>query len=373
MGRVGAPCWWRDALYYYVAIMLIGSTRTVFLGLTVATAMAPTIQYVGGQRVLWTPCANSNGNNLGEKSEGQESKNPPVVVLGGMAQSIESWEHHIPALSQSRSVLLYEGRGQGPPVPPEHLPSSPAEDFWKDVSLPAQASYLIRTLEDLNIISQKTGTADVCVDLVGFSLGGRIAMATALLYPDRVRKLHLTGVAMDRSPLGHLTVASWKDHVDAALRLHDEPSLALRSFAWSVLLATYAPSTLQSWHQQGKLSSILDFVSKNNTPEGLAALLEQTHGGSFSIGTDSEEQREDEDEWSTQAMSRRLAKRQPLIQGHACVGSLDQYMAPVSQVEALCQVLGWKDSPLVLEGCGHAAPMEQPRLWRNHVLAFLDG
>ena len=336
---------------FYIALD-VGSIYS--FSVTFATAMTPSVfEYVGGQRVLWTPSAASEG-------EGLDQPNPTMVILGGMAQSIASWEHHVPALSKSRSVLLYEARGQGAPVPLQQQKQS-QEDFLKDVSLPAQASYLMNTLDKLNIITEQQER----VDLVGFSLGGRIAMATALLYPDRVRKIHLTGVAADRSPLGHLTVASWKDHVASA----SEPSSSssLRSFSWSVLLATYAPSTLESWQRQGKLSSILDFVSSQNTPEGLAALLEQTHANSR---IDSEAQLKDE--WSTMAMARRLAHQQTLLHGHACSGSLDENMAPVPEVEALCQVLGWEEAPTLLEGCGHAAPMEQPRLWRNHVLSFLD-
>ena len=310
-----------------------------------------TIEYVGGQRVLWTPSAVSNGGVL-------DKPNPTMVILGGMAQSIASWEHHVPALSKSRSVLLYEARGQGPPVPLQQQKQS-QEDLFKDVSLPAQASYLVHTLDQLNILTEQKER----VDLVGFSLGGRIAMATALLYPDRVRKMYLTGVAADRSHLGHLTVASWKDHVATA---SESSSSSLRSFAWSVLLATYAPSTLESWQRQGKLSSILDFVSSQNTPEGLAALLDQTHAGS---SIDSETQLNDA--WSTMAMARRFVDQQIILQGHACAGNLDDNMAPAPEVETLCQVLGWK-APTLLEGCGHAAPMEQPRLWRNHVLSFLD-
>ena len=168
-------------------------------------------------------------------------------------------------------------------------------------------------------------------------------MATCLQYPDRIRKVHLTGVAADRSLLGHLTVESWKDHVTVNDNLH--------SFAWSVLLATYSPEFLQQWQEQGKLQGILEFVAAQNSKEGLQALLQQAH---------------------VKGTTTDMATKFPsTIQGQACVGSLDQNMAPVGQVKKLCEILKW-ESPTVLEGCGHAAPMEQPRQWRNLVLEFLN-
>ncbi len=38
---------------------------------------------------------------------------PPLVLLGGTAQWLDSWQGHLTELAQSRRVLLYETRGQG--------------------------------------------------------------------------------------------------------------------------------------------------------------------------------------------------------------------------------------------------------------------
>jgi len=300
----------------------------------------------GQQRCLWMPSSDIN-------------EKPPIVLLGGMAQSIAAWEHqHLPALHDAttatggRSVLLYEARGQGPP-------SSSSSSDYTNVSLPAQASYLMETIDKvIGFTTTTTTTSSPKVDLVGFSLGGRIAMATALLYPDRIRSLHLTGVAAERSILGRLTVASWKDHVSR--------DSSLTSFAWSVLLATYSSATLDRLQHDGKLQSILDFIARQNTPEGLLALLEQTHTDSTSSSLSA-----GDDEWSTVAMARRICALQPPLSGNLCVGRFDQDMAPLKEVERLTHILGWK-SPYIIEGCGHAVPMEQPRLWRKHLLECLE-
>jgi hypothetical protein len=60
------------------------------------------------------------------------------------------------------------------------------------------------------------------------------------------------------------------------------------------------------------------------------------------------------------------------IQRQLLVGEYDQ-MSPVDQVQALEKCLGWDaPSPNIIHGCGHAVPMEAPRLWRQNVLDFLD-
>ena len=38
---------------------------------------------------------------------------PPLVLIGGTAQWIDSWTGHLKALARQRQVLLYETRGQG--------------------------------------------------------------------------------------------------------------------------------------------------------------------------------------------------------------------------------------------------------------------
>ena len=38
---------------------------------------------------------------------------PPLVLIGGTAQWIDSWTGHLKALARERQVLLYEARGQG--------------------------------------------------------------------------------------------------------------------------------------------------------------------------------------------------------------------------------------------------------------------
>lgn len=167
----------------------------------VVTALS-TYTYVNQQRCLLVECT--------------EPQFPPLVILPGMAQSITAWESHVPFFAKDRHVLIYEAMGIGP-----------ENQCWSDVSLPAQADRLEQTLNTLY--------DDNVVHVVGFSLGGRIAMALGCKYPHRIERMHLTGVSMERSKWGQLQLMGWLDHLQ-----HNN----LRAFAWSAILATYSTDFL---------------------------------------------------------------------------------------------------------------------------------
>lgn len=83
------------------------------------------LQWINGRRCLFVP-----SNNISKRNEvavglfdrddfptkgedNQQDKLPPIIVIGGMAQSISSWEHHLPTLSKERDIFLYEYLGSG--------------------------------------------------------------------------------------------------------------------------------------------------------------------------------------------------------------------------------------------------------------------
>ncbi len=88
------------------------------------------IRWIDGRRCLFIPSSDVNVRNevasdfppvIRDDNEVKESSSsssllsplPPVVILGGMAQSISSWEHHLPILSKERDVFFYEYLGSG--------------------------------------------------------------------------------------------------------------------------------------------------------------------------------------------------------------------------------------------------------------------
>ena len=280
---------------------------------------------------------------------------PPLVLIGGTAQTVHSWEHHLPALSLDRDVLVYECLGQGP-APPD--PTLPQGGCYRDVSLPFHA-------DDFASVVGEAFPSEICVDVAGFSFGGRVALAAAVSWPGLIRRLHLTGVASSRDDYAEVVVASWRDLLMQGLKDRDVSATAiermgdavrLRAFAWSALMATHSDGFLAR-QGPGRLQMWVDNIIQQNTVEGLSALLEQTHLS-------------DGDVWHPASMARRIAKNSDAnIVGRICIGSLDR-MSTVEEANHLAILLGWNDIT-VFNDCGHAVPTEQARHWRNDLLEFL--
>jgi hypothetical protein len=169
----------------------------------------------------------------------QQPRPPPLVLVGGTAQWLDSWAGHLPALAKERQCLLYEARGQAggmrdrdglPPLDlsdctlPQH-----ADDFWAVVA-EARAAGLLDFDE---------AASDQELDVLGFSFGSRVAMAAAasagVRDRPRIRRLCLTGAAGDRGAAGRLALASWRASLAAA---------DLRGFAWRLILDTHSPAYL---------------------------------------------------------------------------------------------------------------------------------
>lgn len=305
-------------------------------------------QIICGRRCLVVPSA-----------RGGEELYPTLVLIGGIAQSISSWQHQIPSLSKNRRLVIYECLGQGGHSRTTESGNDDDDDdssrtpplSFDNVTLPFQAELLLNTLDEI-LMDDETNV----VDIAGFSFGGRVAMATACLRPDRVRKLHLTGVGTDRSDYGHLAIQSFKDTIIS------DPSL--RPFAWSILLATYSSSYLRGLPRE-TLERFLNHICTNNTPEGLRAILVQA------------EINDETNPWHVRNMAERIDTTK-LGGIKLCVGENDQ-MAPREKVQLLYNKIerpddgsGGGDDVDVFPNCGHAAILEAPRAWRDSLLTFLD-
>mmetsp|Transcript_12204 Transcript_12204/g.18899 ORF Transcript_12204/g.18899 Transcript_12204/m.18899 type:complete len:356 (+) Transcript_12204:248-1315(+) len=342
----------RSTFMLVYLIIIICSTIKKCCGLSLPTTN--TISYIEGQRCLFLPRSSPNKNNEIDQS-------PPIVILGGMAQTIASWEFHARTFSRDRDVLVYECLGQGPPPPVAGLENEYV-DFYKDVSLPTQAEKLKHTIEQVFPLVDE-------VDIVGFSLGGRIAMAmcTSMMRSSfsqntKIRRLHLTGVAAGRSLQGQIAVASWQD------LLHHQN---VRGFAWSVLMSTYSPAFLVE--NQSKIRSWVQFIVDSNTSEGLYALSIQTQISN------------EQDPWHMLQLAKSISIGDGMQRPEGIrlvVGEYDT-MSPLMEAQKLQsefnnhhgQQVDGSDvyaSLGVIQNSGHALPTEQGRLWRQDVLSFLD-
>jgi len=320
---------------------------------TSAAAAAPRreeIRYIAGRRALL----------LHPTSSKQPVDHPPLIILGGMAQSIASWEFHLPQFAKDRSVLIYECLGQGP-LPPEDICSKiELNTYYEDVSIERQGS-------DFWNVVDAAFENDGKVDVVGFSFGGRVAMAAAVSQPNRIRRLHLSGVAAERDEYANVLLTSWKEMLganDADIMNEKENeetnNSRLRAFAWSIILATYSEQFLASVGA-ARVHTWVDGVCKFNTQSGLKAILLQTHGG--------------EGQWTPASMAEEMKGS---VESYKLVVGSNDKMAPPDQVFRLAQLLGTQDESKgethyyrVVENCGHAVPFEAMRLWREDVIKYL--
>jgi pimeloyl-ACP methyl ester carboxylesterase len=328
--------------------------------------------------------ASSSSSLQQQQQQAQNLNLPPLIIIPGMAQSLSMYEAHCHSISNSRthqrSCLVVEPLGLGlgleietmglgleeMGLSPSPSPSGPRSNHVDvDVSLPAQAAAVMKCAK-LAFPNQTV------FSIAGFSLGGRIAMATACLYPDNVDFLHLTGVAMERSDSGKVALTAWKD----LLQQNN-----LRGFAWSAVQTTYAAPFL--FKNQDRLVGWVDTLVKSQTAAGLTAILEQTH---------SDVDNNTSDPWSVPSMAATL-RALNTVKGSLLIGA-DDNIVSVAACHQLAEALQWTavhDAPTsiappvaaaaaaavavtavtVLPNVGHCVPMEAPRVWRQHLLDSL--
>jgi len=251
-------------------------------------------------------------------------------------------------------------------------------DFWNvvDEALFSDGSHYYEQQRERNRAMGGSNASNV-VDVASFSFGGRVSMAAAVSNPKRIRRLHLTGVGAERDGLANVILASWKEILGSSTASEmmgecdpfDHASRCtsrLRSFAWSVILATYSEAFLASAGPE-RVQTWVDSVCRYNTEEGLRAILLQTH-----------DDHGEESLWTPAAMARRIQSSGAIECCRVLVGSGDK-MAHPTKARKLAEILhggdirkDGDDVYKVVEGCGHAVPMEAMRSWRNDVLDFLD-
>jgi pimeloyl-ACP methyl ester carboxylesterase len=120
-----------------------------------------------------------------------ETAAPPLLCLQHFRGNLENWDPAlVDRLSEDREVILLDNRGVAGSsgVVPDNVP-----DMTRDV---------VRFIDALGLDQ---------VDVLGFSLGGYVAQELALLRPRNVRRLVLAGTAPEGAPKIH----RWSDDVYA--------------------------------------------------------------------------------------------------------------------------------------------------------------
>lgn len=116
------------------------------------------------------------GMQVHVRDEGPRDDATPLVLLHGTSASLHTWDGWVRILSQQRRVIRFDLPGFGL--------TGPAPD--NDYRLERYAGFVAATLDALQLKQ---------VVLGGNSLGGEIAWATALMFPERVERLILVDAA----------------------------------------------------------------------------------------------------------------------------------------------------------------------------------
>ncbi|MFK8055126.1 MAG: alpha/beta fold hydrolase [Saprospiraceae bacterium] len=114
----------------------------------------------------------------------------PLVILHGLFGMLDNWQTLGKRFGESRMSVLVDQRNHG---------KSPHAD---EVDYTSLAEDLEEFLED-NWMHE--------ADILGHSMGGKVAMQYALSFPDRVRKLVVVDMGVKQFPRGH-------DEIFAAMR-----------------------------------------------------------------------------------------------------------------------------------------------------------
>ena len=259
---------------------------------------------------------------------------PPLVLIGGTAQWIDSWTGHLKALARERQVLLYETRGQGGATSSLDVTCCDLRTHAEDFAAVVEAGL------DEHLLNAP-------IDVCGFSFGGRVALAAAAAGDGpRIRRLCLTGVSADRGHRGRLALQSWK----ASLSAED-----LAGFAWRLILDTHSSAYLAE--HEAQVPGWVRAIVEANSSAGLRALVEQTHT------------EEPDDRYHPSVMAART-RAAGVVEAGLVIAGTDDIMAPPDASRTLAEEGGWQF--LGVRGSGHAVPIEQAVAWRRAVLGFLD-
>lgn len=250
--------------------------------------------------------------------------NPPLLLLHGFLGSHRDFDALLPALSQRFYCIAVDLPGHGKSLNvPGHCTFS------------ATAIALLTRLDHLNIAQ---------THLLGYSLGGRLALYLLCHYPERFMRTILESASPGLKTAEERR-ARWES--DEAIA-HQLKTLPLADF----LAQWYSNPLFASLQAHPALYAAMLQRRQHNQPAELAKALR-----GFSLGNQT-------------SLWNRLAKiERPLL---LLVGALDsKFIAINRNMLAYCQP-GQPVSLEVLAGCGHNAHLENPSLYARSAIGFLS-
>ena len=161
-----------------LVLKIIGWSLLVLVAVAVVFMVANRVpdRTVEELKARWAPPPSQfvqiAGMNIHLRDEGPSNDQTPIVLLHGTSASLHTWDGWVQALKDSHRVIRYDMPAFGLTGP------SPDGNY----TIENYVRVVIAVLDKLNVRR--------CV-LAGNSLGGYVAWATAVLYPERVDRLVL--------------------------------------------------------------------------------------------------------------------------------------------------------------------------------------
>lgn len=247
----------------------------------------------------------------------------PLVLLHGFTGSSSNWATHINALAQKYQVIAIDLLGHGQTDAPEDPQRYAIHAASDDIAMLVNQMELKR------------------IDLLGYSMGGRLALYTALRYPEMIERLILESA----SP-------GLETDVERAERVQRDEALAIR------ILRDGIPSFVREWE------SLPLFATQKRLPD--AVLMNQRSGrlanreiglanSLIGMGTGAQPSL-----WS------RLPELKMPIQ--LIAGGLDKKFVETNQ---RMNAILLNAHLTIIPDAGHTCHLEQPEAFQHCVLEFL--
>ncbi len=254
----------------------------------------------------------------------------PLLLLHGFTGSGQNWADHVPTLAQHYRVVTLDILGHG-------LTDSPADPAR--YSMEKVAADVTAVLHQSSIVNFQSSI----VNLLGYSMGGRLALYLAVHYPHLIRALILESASPGLETEPERAARRARDHA-LADRIESESVAAFVDY-WEAL---------PLWASQQQLApekrAALRAQRLNNNPTGLANSLR-------GMGTGA----------------------QPSLWPHLSelttpvlllAGETDEKFVGINR--RMHNLLLNSQLELIADA-GHAVHLERPYAFRQVVLTFLDG
>lgn len=262
-----------------------------------------------------------NGVSLNAETRGQ---GPPLLLLHGFTGSVETWAPFVDAFGQVRTVITVDLLGHG-------ASDAPADS----------ARYRVeRTVEDLTAVLDRLGVGQF--DLLGYSMGGRVALRLALTLGRRVDRLILESTSPG---IGNADERSSRRRQDEALAgtLEQEGIERFVEY-WE---------RLPIWESQSDLPArTRDELRRQRLAENARGLARSLRGLSAGV---------------MEPVWHRLPELGSTL---LLAGELDHKYVSLAR-----RMAEWipQAQEVLMPGAGHAIHLERPAAFREAVRTYLDG